>query len=88
MSEITKFLYENKHVIGIYIDLSKAFDTIDHGKFLHKLNRYGIRGNAYLLLKNYLSNRLQYTHVLGEDSNKLLVKFGVPQGSVLDRCYF
>ena len=88
ISEITKFLYENKHVIGIYIDLSKAFDTIDHGKLLHKLYRYGIRGNAYLLLKNYLSNRLQYTHVLGEDSNKLLVKYGVPQGSVLGPLLF
>ena len=88
ISEITKFLYENKHVIGIYIDLSKAFDAIDHGKLLHKLYRYGIRGNAYLLFKNYLSNRLQYTHVLGEDSNKLLVKFGVPQGSVLGPLLF
>ena len=83
VSEVNKFLYENKHVVGIYIDLSKAFDTIYHGKLLYKLSRYGIRGNAYLLLKNYPSNRLQYTHVLGEDSNKLLVKFGVPQGSVL-----
>ena len=41
-----------------------------------------------MLLKNYLSNRLQYTHVLGEDSNKLLVKFGVPQGSVLGPLLF
>ena len=75
----------HKHVLGIFIDLSKAFDTIDHTTLLAKLNQYGIRGNALNLIKSYLSSRTQYTEVFGEKSDSLVVKFGVPQGSVLGR---
>ena len=88
VSEIRKYLNDKKHVIGIYIDLSKAFDTLDHNKLLSKLSIYGIRGNAHSLLKSYLSGRVQYTNVLGESSEKLSVKYGVPQGSVLGPLLF
>ena len=88
MDEIKNALRLKKHVLGIFIDLSKAFDTIDHTKLLQKLSRYGIRGNAHSLLTNYLANRTQYVHVLGESSNKLLIKHGVPQGSVLGPLLF
>ena len=77
-----------KHVLGIFIDLSKAFDTIDHKILLKKLERCGIRGNAYDLMESYLSNRYQYTHVFGNDSDKMLVLYGVPQGSVLGPLLF
>ena len=55
LSEINKTLHNGKHMIGIYIDLSKAFDTIDHSKLLHELNRCGVRGNVHSLLKSYLN---------------------------------
>ena len=88
MSHIESSLKQHKHVLGIFIDLSKAFDTLDHGILLDKLHRCGIRGTAHNLLNSYLSNREQYTHVLGNDSEKLTVKFGVPQGSVLGPLLF
>ena len=76
------------HVIGIFIDLSKAFDTIDHEILLEKLESYGIRGNALLLIKSYLSNRKQCVSTLGEISDKLDVIYGVPQGSCLGPLLF
>jgi hypothetical protein len=88
VNQIESALDDKKHVLGIFIDLSKAFDTIDHKKLLSKLNNYGIRGNALSLIESYLSNRYQYTTVLGEDSDKLPVIFGVPQGSVLGPLLF
>ena len=68
--------------------MSKAFDTIDHAKLLSKLSKYGIRGNAHALLTSYLSNRTQYTKVLDECSEKLFIRYGVPQGSVLGPLLF
>ena len=81
-------LESKKHVIGIFIDLSKAFDTIDHRKLMVKLENYGIRGNCYKLLESYISDRSQYTTVLGENSEHLDVCYGVPQGSVLGPLLF
>ena len=88
VEEITKILNSGKHVVGIFIDLSKAFDTINHEKLLTKLYGYGIRGTAHSLITDYLSNRTQYVSVLGEKSEKLDMKYGVPQGSVLGPLLF
>ena len=79
---------KKNHVLGIFIDLSKAFDTIDHSILLTKLSRYGVRGNANSLIKNYLSGRSQYTEIHGEKSDLLTIAYGVPQGSVLGPLLF
>ena len=88
MKIVQDALKDKQHVLGIFIDLSKAFDTIDHSTLLVKLDRYGIRGNANCLIKSYLSNRVQYTEVHNEKSDPLTVIFGVPQGSVLGPLLF
>ena len=79
---------KSRHVLGIFIDLSKAFDTIDHKILLSKLQNYGIRGTPHELLKSYLSDRYQQVKIENHTSDKLLVKFGVPHGSVLGPLLF
>ena len=88
ITHITNELSNNKFVLGIFIDLSKAFDTIDHDKLVLKLDRYGIRGAANMLIRNYLSNRSQYIECLNEKSEQLPIKYGVPQGSILGPLLF
>ena len=85
---IEKARREGKHVLGIFIDLSKAFDTIDHNILLKKLENYGIRGVPLQLIKSYLSDRKQHVSILGEISANLPVVYGVPQGSCLGLLLF
>ena len=88
IDHIKQSLDNDDHVIAIFIDLSKAFDTIDHEILLKKLAHYGVRGNALNLLKSYLTNRRQYVSTLGEKSEQLKVIYGVPQGSCLGPLLF
>ena len=85
---IQEALKKGLHVLGIFIDLSKAFDTIDHEILLKKLEIYGVRGVPLKLLENYLSNREQCVSVLDEVSDRLPVLYGVPQGSCLGPLLF
>ena len=73
---------------GVFIDLKKAFDTIDHELLVEKLNVYGIRGIANKWLQNYLTNIMQYVVIDDHSSDLLDMTRGVPQGSVLGPILF
>ena len=88
MDKLNKSLDDGNMVIGIFLDFSKAFDTVDHDILLFKLSHYGIRDNALLWFKSYLSNRNQFVAYDGVRSSLKTIKCGVPQGSILDPLLF
>ena len=74
--------------INIYLDLSKAFDTIDHIILIDKLKYYGVHGTNLNLFSSYLENRKQYPEIDNIKSNMLQITTGVPQGSILGPLLF
>ena len=84
LTEAVRNTLDNKGLgCGIFIDLQKAFDTVNHRTLLSKLDRYGIRGCALKWFRSYLSDRKQYVSIDGMNSYLLPISCGVPQGSVL-----
>ena len=83
IEEICSLLDKKKYAIRVFIDLRKAFDTLDHRILLQKMNYYGIRGVAYDWLKSYLTNRKQFVQVSDTRSSFLDIVCGIPQGSIL-----
>ena len=88
-SDIIKSFSEKEFTLGVFIDLSKAFDTVDHEILLTKLNYYGIAGTTCNWIQSYLDNRKQY--ISFKNGNKTMyfqTSFGVPQGSILGPLLF
>ena len=85
---IRSALDESKHVCGIFVDLQKAFDTVNHDILLNKLHHYGICGKMNEWFKSYLQGRKQIVTINGSDSELRELNHGVPQGSVLGPLLF
>lgn len=83
IEEITNCIDTKKYVLGIFIDLKKAFDTINHDILIHKLERYGIRGVGLNWVSSYLRSRKQFVEIGDQKSVCMDITCGVPQGSVL-----
>ena len=82
------FLIKKLRVAGVFLDLIKVFDTVEHRILLKKCEFYGLRGATLSLLFSYLQNRLQYVNLQGFLFRKNVVNRRVPQGSVLGPTLF
>ena len=89
MVERVRGVWDSKRAtLGVFIDLKKAFHTVDHGILLAKLEHFGVRGEVLRLLGSYLEGRFQYVVYNGGESGRWEVRCGVPQGSVLGPLFF
>lgn len=86
--ELQKAIDKDMITAGIFIDLKKAFDTVDHDILIDKLEAINVKGNALNWFRSYLTMRQQYVTLNNGSSTKLEVQCGVPQGSVLGPLLF
>ena len=88
MDKLIKSLENGNYVVGVFLDFTKAFDTVDHKILLAKLCHYGIRGSALDWFSSYLTNRKQFVTYNNERSELMNINCGVPQGSILGPLLF
>ena len=88
IKDVIKGFEENRITIAVFLDLTKAFDCVDHKILLKKLKHYGIKGVAIKWFTDYLENRKQYVYFKGIKSKEKVMDIGVPQGSILGPILF
>ena len=88
VDKISQALENGEYVLGLFLDFSKAFDTVNHDILYEKLEFYGIRGVPLSWFKSYLTDRKQYVEYNNAQSSMDIIKCGVPQGSILGPLLF
>lgn len=88
IDRILQYLDNKQKPIAIYMDLSKAFDTLNHNILLNKLQFYGVHNTELQFFKSYLTSRMQYVEINDYQSKSMAISTGVPQGSILGPLLF
>ena len=89
LTETTLEAIDNKlRVGGVFLDIAKAFDCVNHDYLLRKLEYYGFRGATLMWFESYLKDRMQFVNIKGHRSSSYKTNCGVPQGSILGPLLF
>jgi hypothetical protein len=86
--KVQKELASNKHVVTVFVDVSKAFDSCDHGILIYKIKKTGLNEIGIKLITCYLKDRNQMVRVNGVDGGHFTINIGVGQGTILGSTFF